>query len=708
MSHFYLRSLRACFFGAALTAVPVVPAVASAASGQTPPDKATSGGSAHLPAAVKQENTPKAAAYYHYSLGHLYEELAGSGVNGNRTDYVNKAIDNYKLALQEDPSASFLVENIAELYRISGRIREAVEEAQDALKKNPNDLNAHRVLAHIYTQQIGDAQTNHVDEAMIKRAVDQYKFVTDRDPKDVESLVMLGRLEKLLQDSVSAEAAFKKALAADPADEDAVTGLASIYSDRGDPQAASALLQQAAKDNPSPRSLVILANNYEQLHEYSLAADTYKKALALDPSRMELKSALAEDQALAGQLDAAISTYKELTQANPEDAQPYLGLSQIYREQKKLDLARQADEKAKELDPQNLEVRYNDVLVLQDEGRQAEAITALKGILDSSARRSYNPNETQARARMLEQLGLLYRNTQQYDQAVDAFRQLANLDPNLASRAEAQIIDTYRMGKEYRKAEQESEAALKQYPKDRTIHEVKSELLADQGKYDAAIAELKGLLNGQGDDREVYVAMADVYVKSRNFPEMAKVIDAAEKLSQSKDDKTTVLFLRGTMYEREKKFEPAEKTFRQVLEIDPNNTSALNYLGYMLADRNTNLGEAQDLLKRAVDLEPNNGAFLDSLGWVYYRQNRLTDAEDQLKRALQTMSSDPTVHDHLGDVYSKEGKLKDAITQWEASLHDWNASAPGDMEPDEIAKVQKKLDSARVRLAKMRKPSGEN
>ncbi len=397
-------------------AVPVMPAVAHAATGQASADKAGS--------SVKAAASPKAEAYYHFALGHLYEELAGAGVNGSRTDYVNQAIDNYKLAMQEDPSASFLVENIAELYRLSGRIREAVEEAQAALKTNPNDLNAHRVLAHIYTQEIGDAQTNHVDEAMIKRAVDQYKIVTDKDPKDVESLVMLGRLDKLLQNSVDAEAAFKKALEADPKDEDAVTGLASIYSDRGDPQAATNLLEQAAKNNPSTRSLVVLANNYEQLHQYAQAADTFKRVLALDPSRVEVKAELAENQALAGQLDAAVNTYKELAQASPEDAQPYLGLSQIYRDQRKLDLARKAEDKAKTLDPQNLEVRYNDVVLLGDEGKQAEAINELKSILDASGRRNYNPGQTQARARMLEQLGLLYRNTQQYDQSADAFRQL--------------------------------------------------------------------------------------------------------------------------------------------------------------------------------------------------------------------------------------------------------------------------------------------
>ena len=119
----------------------------------------------------------------------------------------------------------------------------------------------------------------------------------------------------------------------------------------------------------------------------------------------------------------------------------------------------------------------------------------------------------------------------------------------------------------------------------------------------------------------------------------------------------------------------------------------------MLADQNTRLSEAQQLISKAVELEPNNYAYLDSLGWVYYRLNKLDDAEQQLTRSVQLMSKDPTIHDHLGDVYFKQGKTKEAIAQWQSSLQEWNAGSQADAEPDEIAKVQKKLDSARVRLA---------
>ena len=183
---------------------------------------------------------------------------------------------------------------------------------------------------------------------------------------------------------------------------------------------------------------------------------------------------------------------------------------------------------------------------------------------------------------------------------------------------------------------------------------------------------------------------------------MGKPLDAAEKLSETKPDKETVYFMRGAMYERMKKFDASEAEFRKVLELDPDSASALNYLGYMLADRGVRLDEAQKMISRALELDPDNGAYLDSLGWVYYRQNRLDDAEHALVRALSKsgVGQDPTVHDHLGDVYLKLGKTKDAITQWQASVKEAETDTQSDMEPGELAKINKKLEDAKVRLAR--------
>jgi len=260
-------------------------------------------------------------------------------------------------------------------------------------------------------------------------------------------------------------------------------------------------------------------------------------------------------------------------------------------------------------------------------------------------------------------------------------------------------VETYRQAKDFQKAEATADADAKKYPNDRTVLTERATVLADLGKTDQAAAEMRKLLDGK-NDRETYLGLAEVYEKGKNFGEMAKMLDSAENLSQTDDEKKSVIFLRGAMYERMKNLPSAETEFRKVLALDPDNAGALNYLGYMLADRNVRLEEARDLIMKALEHEPNTGAYLDSLGWVDFRLNRLSEAEEKLRQALLSMSRDPTVHDHLAEVYFKEGKIRDAIAQWQSSLKEWQTSAPSEMDHSEVTRIQKRLDDAKVRLAR--------
>ena len=144
----------------------------------------------------------------------------------------------------------------------------------------------------------------------------------------------------------------------------------------------------------------------------------------------------------------------------------------------------------------------------------------------------------------------------------------------------------------------------------------------------------------------------------------------------------------------------AEAYSRQILAIDPNNTMTLNYLGYMFADHDMKLNEALAMIQKAVQLDPLNYAYLDSLGWAYFKLGQYTEAENSLRKASERDASDPTVHDHLGELYEKTGRLKLAAAQWELSLNEYARTVSADMDPGDVGKVQKKLDSARVRLAK--------
>lgn len=645
------------------------------------------------------KESDKAGAYYNFAMGRLYAQLAAS--EGNKNEYTTKAIQHYREALRLDPTANIVFEELTDLYIQTNRLADAVAQAEEMLKQNPDNLDARRMLGRIYTRMIPENQPGRVDELYVRRAIEQFEIITQKAPKDADSWVMLGRLYQVSNKSPEAEKAFNMALEADPENEEALTGLAKLYTDLGDSKRAAEKLKAIANKAPNERTLAALAQQYEELNNFKEAADALKKLRELAPDNPKIAAALARDLMFSDQLDEALKIFQELAAADPKDWQAQLYIAEIYSAKRDPAKARAALEKAKQLNGENLEIRYQEVKLLENEGKNDEALAALKAILTDTQRRTYSEAEARARSRFLDEYGILSRSTDKHEQALDAFRQLSALGGEYALRGTIQIIDTYRQAKDYPTALREADAALKKFPDERALKAERATILAESGKVDEGAAELRTMLKGD-HDRETRLALAQLYEKAKRYTDMGKELDEAEKLSTTNEDKETVHFMRGAMYERMKRFDASEAEFRKVLEINPENAGALNYLGYMLADRAVRLDEAYQLIKKALDQDPNNGAYLDSLGWVYFRQGKLGDAEGVLVRALDKIGTDPTVHDHLGDVYFKLGKTRDAVAQWQASIREYQKSA-SDVDPDDVAKVSKKLDDARVKLAKEKK-----
>ena len=81
--------------------------------------------------------------------------------------------------LKADPGAAFISEELSDLYVQSGRLREAVQDAEEALRTNPADMNARRILGRIYTRMIGDSQQGKVNESMLRKAIEQYTKIVE-------------------------------------------------------------------------------------------------------------------------------------------------------------------------------------------------------------------------------------------------------------------------------------------------------------------------------------------------------------------------------------------------------------------------------------------------------------------------------------------------------------------------------------------------
>jgi len=227
-------------------------------AGQATSGRATSG----------QATSGRSAAYYHYGLAHIYEDLA---TTQGRSDYATQAIEQYKLALSADPESMLLQDGLADLYFKVGRIREAVEVAQEQVKKNPNDAEAHRLLGRIYFRSLGDQQ-NAPQAQTVALAVAEYEALVRLEPDSTENHLLLGQLYELSHDTPKAEAQFKAAQGLDSGSEESLLNLARLYSEQGDLQRVVTTLSALPVEDRSARMELALGSTYDQMHKPKEAA----------------------------------------------------------------------------------------------------------------------------------------------------------------------------------------------------------------------------------------------------------------------------------------------------------------------------------------------------------------------------------------------------------------------------------------------------
>lgn len=651
------------------------------------------------PAAIVPAQPDRAAAYYHYGLAHLYEDMATSA---GRSDYASQAIEQYKLALNADPNSALLQNGLADLYFKLGRIREAVTAAQEQVNKNPADVEAHTLLGKVYLRSLGDMQNQQSGE-MLQLAIGEYEKLAQLKPSDVETRLLLGQLYGLNHDSAKAEAQFKVAQKLDSGSEEVVLNMARLYSEQGDYRRAAETLAAVPEGDRTARTDFALAGSYDQLKRPKDAIAAYRATLNLQPENtIDAQRGLANALVTDGQIDEALKIFQQIVAAEPQDAQSQIRISEIERRQGHYQQALETLTKAKALVTDSTELSYNEALIYDSLGRYDEALNVLKQLLVSSNHPDgkYSDPEKSNRYLFLDRLGAINREQNKTSEAVSYYKQMTELGGEFALRGYQGEIDGLREAHQQKDATAVAADAAKALPKDRGVQLMYAGQLADTGKVDEGLALANAQLTKGSEDRDTYLSLAQIDIRLKRFSSAAENLDKAEALTTKPEERLNIEFVRGTMFDRQKQYDQAEASFRKVLSTDPQNPTVLNYLGYMFADRGVRLPEATSLIRKAVDLDPQNYAFLDSLGWVYYKAGQYTLAEQYLRQAIERSSSDPTVHDHLGEVYEKTGKLKLAVEQWERSMTEYSHSLPADSDPEDVGKVQHKLQNARVKLAK--------
>jgi len=664
----------------------------SAAMAQAPQEQLT------VPkTAPSEKDSSRAEAYYNFTMGHIYEQQYEATSNA---EYATKSIEAYKKAYALDPKSQVIGERLAEMYWKAQRIHDAVTEAQEILKRDPDNVQSRRLLGRIYLRSLGDVSASNGQSETVTRAIEQYREINRLDPSDTESALWLARLYRLKNEHDKAEQVLTGILKNDPENEPAVEQLTQLLMDEGKSAEAVTLLEGITAHSPSPVLLDLLGDAYTQAHDLAKAEEAYRKAVELDPSELSHQRGLGQTLLAEEKYPEALKIYEKLADVMPDDSDVYLRIAQIYRELHQLDKAEQNLVKARQYAPGSLEVMYNEAMLYQAQGRYEDAIRVLSdAVTGIKGQPPSLPSRRRSLAILYQQLGQLYRDTQNYQAAIFTFEELGHLGEEEDRRARMMVMDTNRAAKDLPKALQTGKEALAKYPADPAIRTSYALLLGESGQTDDAVKMLRAQLHSDAGDRETYLNIAQVYERGRRYKEAEEAARTAEVLPGQPRENEMVWFLLGAIYERQKFFDKAEEQFKKVLAVNPKNAPVLNYYGYMLGDLGIRLDEAEALVQQALKEDPFNGAYLDSLGWIYFKENKLGPSETTLRKAVERERHDATIHSHLGDLYAKTGRGDLAASEWEKSLVEWRRSLPADMETDKVAELEKKLSHSKRRVA---------
>jgi tetratricopeptide (TPR) repeat protein len=592
-------------------------------------------------------------AYYHYSLA---QQLI------LERDYMH-ALEQMENAVAKDASPALLLE-LAQLRFSLNDLAGAADLAEKVAASDGGLGEAHRLLGDIHLSRArdgGDAETQ------VGLAIEQYRAALMADPTDKETCRALAELyyhTGRLKEAGETLAAFARKL---PLDSEMSLLLGKVYARTGRYSDSESLLRQVVAAAPGNlEASDALASLLEFEKKYQDAIAVYEAVLDEDTDSAYVHLRLGSLHLLEEQYTEAI---RELTRAqaiDPAESRVILPLAQAYEGAGQVDEAFQTYQRMIEKEPANLEARFHKSRLLQKEGESAEALKGFQEIVDLAVGRgTLTQREDVILALAYSQIGLLQLEGRQYAAAIEAFtRALDNTDDPgpelflLLGRADLEA------GKP-EEARRVSSEATKRFPTDLDVKVFQGEVLIATGKETSAREYYLELLRDASGSSEAYGRVSEALLRQKRYALAESILKEATR-KHPEDD--ALLFSRGAALERQGRAAEAERLLARAIAINPKNAMALNYLGYMLADRGLKLKEALAYVQRALALDPKNAAYLDSLGWAQFRLADYDAAEKSLRAALSYDEEDPAIREHLGDLLNATGREQEALREWQAAL----------------------------------------
>ena len=490
---------------------------------------------------------------------------------------MDKALEAYRKVLNVDPGQSELASRVAALLIQKEDFPQAIDVLKDAIKASPRDAEPYHQLAYIYAKYLKKTD----------QAVDYANRAIALNPADIDAYQRLCEIELAAGQEQKALDALERATKVRSDDASFWTRLGKLYAAvlfKPDSQPKPNELKRVneifkkavenAKDDPA--ILKDVADYYASSQQLKEAIPLYLRVIELQPDDANAREKLATGFILTDQRGKAVELLEQIIKEHPEKYQPYDLLAQV----------------------------------LDDEGRSLQRDNRLEEAKAKFAKVAAN-----------------------YEQSL-------LINPNHAG--------TYLR-----------------------LAELLLGPLKDPERAVKFLAEARRRFSGAP---EIVYYLAIAQREAKQTQRAVATFEEALREAQLDQDNEIVnakfYFNYGVTAEQAGLYDKAADLLRRSIALDPANAAeAYNYLGYMWADLNMHLDEAREMIQRALQIDPNNGSFLDSLGWVEFRQGKFDQALANLLLAAKNLDrEDPIVFEHIGDTYLKLHRMPEALQSWQKAL----------------------------------------
>jgi tetratricopeptide (TPR) repeat protein len=499
------------------------------------------------------------------------------GMSLEENGETDRALEAYRKVLNVDPGQSQLASRVAALLIEQEDFPQAIDVLKDAIKANPKDADPYQQLAYIYAKYLKktDQAIDYANRAITLNSgdIEGYQRLVEIEVaagQEKKALEVLDRATKVPSNDASFWLRLGKLY------------VAVLFKSDSQPKPdelkkTNEIFRKAAEHaGDDPVILKDVADYYAASQQLKEAIPLYLHVLELQPDDANAREKLATGFILTNQRGKAIEMLEQIIKEHPEKYQPYDLLAQV------LDDEARSLQRAKKVD-------------------EAKAIFA-KVAANYEQSLLINPNHVGTYLHLAE---LFLGPLKNADRAV-----------GLLTEARRRFLGAPEIV--YYLAIAQSEAKQTQQ----------------------AVATFEEALHEAQLDQDNDIANARFY------------------------------FNYGATAEQAGLYEKAADLLRKSIALDPaTSAEACNYLGYMWADHNMNLDEAETMIKRALEMEPNNASYLDSLGWVEFRKGKFDQALNNLLSAAKTADhDDPVIFEHIGDAYFKLNRTSEALESWQKAL----------------------------------------